>query len=339
MKELANAASRVLCGVVLTVLPSVACHHATVTLQPPGRPLVVDQPALYPETIEYDATHDRFLLSSFRDGAVYAVGQDGKASVLVSDARLCSVLGIAVDAQRGRIWAVNSDLGAGARPSAIGPKQLAAVGVYDLASGKVLHYVDLARLRPGPHLLNGIAVDSAGTAYVSDSFAPALYRIDAAGKASVFLQSQQFAGDGINLNGLAVHPDGYLLVIKKSDGNLFKVPLAEPNRFSKVQIARTFVGGDGVTLTGTRSLVVIANQTPTKASNAAFLLTSDDDWASAKLVAEQPLGDAYPTTAVVRGHGLYVVASKLNQLIAAPAERQKTLRVQATIRQIATVTP
>jgi sugar lactone lactonase YvrE len=339
MKQLANAVGRVLCGVTLTGVASVACHEPSVTLRPPGPPLVVHRPALYPETIEYDRTGKRFLLSSFRDGAIYAVNHDGSASALVNDPRLCSVLGIALDVPRRRIWAANSDLGASARPSAAGPKQLATVGVYDLSTGRALDYVDLTSLLPGPHLLNGIAVDSAGNAYVSDSFAPALYRIDAAGHASVFLRSDQFLGEGINLNGLAVHPGGYLLVIKKSDGILFKVPLAEPERFSKVRTDRTFVGGDGLTLTGPRSLVVIANQTPKKASNAAFSLASDDDWVSANLVAEQSLDDTYPTTAVIRDHALYVVSSKLNELIAAPAERQKTLHVEATIRQIGTVTP
>ncbi|MEO8901496.1 MAG: hypothetical protein ABI488_07210 [Polyangiaceae bacterium] len=47
---------------------------------------------------------------------------------LVDDPRLCSVLGIAVDAERGQLWAVNADLGASTRPSAAGPKHLAAVG-------------------------------------------------------------------------------------------------------------------------------------------------------------------------------------------------------------------
>ena len=336
MKDSANAAGRAMC-VLLTALGLVACHHPVVTLQSAGPPLVVKRPALYPETIEYDRTRDRFLLGSFREGAIYAVSRDGAVSMLVNDPRLCSVLGIAVDAQRGRLWAVNADLGASERPSAAGPKQLAAVGVYDLQTGKVLDYFELGMLLPGPHLLNAIALDSVGNAYVSDSFTPALYRIDASGHASVLLRSARFMGQGVNLNGVVVHPDGYLLVIKKSDGSLFKVPLAEPARFAKVSIDRTLVGGDGLTLIGTRSLVVIANRTPGLASNTAFALTSDDAWASAKVTAAQPLDDTYPTTAVVRDRVLYVVSSKLDQLLASPADQQKRLRAEATIRRIGEV--
>jgi sugar lactone lactonase YvrE len=336
MNPIANAAGRVLRAIALAGLTA-GCHDPTLTLEPPGPALSVQRPALYPETIEYDRARDRFLLSSFRAGSIFAVNRAGAATVVVNDPRLCSVLGIAVDARRNRVWAVNSDLGASARPSAVGPTHLAAVAAYDLGTGQPLHYVDVAPLYAGPHLLNGIAVDAAGNAYISDSFSPVVYRIDAEGHPSVFLHSEQFAGDGINLNGLAVHPDGYLLMIKKSDGSLFKVPLAEPSRFTKVRTERAFVGGDGLTLSGSKNLVIVANQTPTTKSNRAFSLISADDWASAKLVGEQTLGDDYPTTAVLRDDALYVVSSRLNQLIQAPREEQSKLQVLARIQRIAKV--
>src|SRR6478735_12259828 len=95
-----------------------------------GPELTVHSPALYPETIEYDAKMNTFLLGSFRKGAIYEVDRAGKAALLVDDSRLCSVLGIAYDARRGRVWAVNSDLDSSIKASAEGVKQLAAVGIY-----------------------------------------------------------------------------------------------------------------------------------------------------------------------------------------------------------------
>jgi DNA-binding beta-propeller fold protein YncE len=322
----------------LVGLSILGCTHPHgVTFDSSGASLTVHKPALYPETIEYNPKHDQFLLSSFREGAVYEVDRSGNATLLVDDPRLCSVLGIAVDAKRGRLWAVNSDLGASIKPSAAGPKQLAGVGVYDLSTGKPLTYIDLAPLAPGPHLLNGIAVDSAGNGYITDSFSPIIYKVDARGNATVFLKDAQFAGEGINLNGVAVHPDGYLLAIKKSDGVLFKVPLAHPAQFSKVAISERFAGGDGITLIGNKDLVLIANRTPTTTPNAAYSLTSEDAWASAKLSTVQPLGDVYPTTAVLRDNTLYVLHSKLNELIQSSAAQKGQLRMEATIRPIARV--
>jgi sugar lactone lactonase YvrE len=316
----------------------IGCARAPVVRFERGQaPLTVRRPALYPETIAYDALRDRFLLSSFREGAIFQVDLRGNATSLVDDPRLCSVLGIALDAARGRLWAVNADLGASSKPSKAGAKRLAAVGMYDLGTGKAMQYVDLAPLSPGPRLLNGIALDSAGNAYVTDSFSSAIYRVDAEGQAKVLLQDAHFAGEGITLNGVVVHPDGYLLLIKKSDGALFKVPLSAPTHFSKVELREQLVGGDGVTLIGKGALLVIANQTPGRASNAAYALSSEDGWVSAKLRAVQELGNVYPTTAVLRRGRIYALHSQLNQLIQAPAEQKAQLRMEATIESIGTV--
>lgn len=310
---------------------------ATVSLVAEGDALTIKKPGLYPETIEFNERSGKFLVGSFREGAVYEVDASGVVSQLVDDPRLCSVLGMAVDAKRNRLWLVNSDLGAGVRPSAAGPKALAAVGLYDLGTGKNLGYFEVASLAAGPHLLNGIALDEAGDAYVTDSFAPTIYKVEASGGARVWLSSEQFAGEGINLNGLVVHPAGFLLVVKKSDGALFRVPLANPAAFTRVQLAEPLVAGDGLVRIGQNALVVISNEVPGVARNVAISLVSDDDWNTAHADAVEELGRVYPTTAVLRGDALFVVHSNLNELIAAAPERKAELAVQASIRQIGRV--
>lgn len=314
------------------LFPSGCAHKAEVAPERANEALTVRRPALYPETIAYDGARSRFLLGSLREGAIYAVDAQGAVSPVVNDPRLCSVLGIAIDAQRGRLWAVNADLGASLKPSGVGPKQLAAVGVYDLATGAPLQYVELAQLAPGAHLVNGIALDQDGNAYISDSFSPVIYKVDVQGSAELWLEDARFRGDGINLNGLVVHPDGYLLVVKKSDGSLFRVPLAQPSQLTQVALDRALVGGDGLLLSARDKLVVIANKTPSAASNAAFWLSSDDGFASARVSAVEPLGDVYPTTGVLRDGALYVLHSKLDELIQAPPAQKAELRMEATIR-------
>jgi len=325
----------------LCLTPSLAgcTSRVAVRFERPQQALILRRPALYPETIEYDRVHDQFLVGSFREGAVYRVDAEGGVTPLVEDPRLCSVLGIAVDGARGRLWVVNSDLGASVRPSSAGPRKLAAVGVYDLSTGAPLDYIDLAPLSAGEHLLNGIAVDGDGNAYVTDSFSPVIYKIDRDGRPTVFLRDERFVGPGINLNGLVVHPDGYLLVVKKSDGALFKVPLGNPAGATSVTTSERVVGGDGVTLVGKKGLVIIANQTPERAANAAYYLSSSDDWTSATVGPAQPLGDVYPTTAALRRDQLYVLHSKLNELIQSPPDRKAGLAEQARIQRIGSVAP
>ena len=156
----------------------------------------------------------------------------------------------------------------------------------------------------------------------------------------MYARDDRFAGPGIGLNGLVVHPRGFLLVVKKNDGAIFRVPLAEPERVSQVKVDGAFVGGDGLTLAGEDDLVVVANATPDVTTNAAFALTTDDNWTSAKVYDVLPLADDYPTTAVVRDGTLFVVSTHLDALLRAAAAGDRDLgdfRAEATLRPIGSI--
>jgi len=304
--------------------PIVEMTAATrVELKAGAGPIQLVEPALYPETIEVNPLTQKFLVSSLREGAVYQVGLDGRAESFIRDDRLTSILGIAVDARSKRLLVTNSDLGAAIRHSAQGPKQEAGVGIYDLASRQRLAYVDLTPVLPrGDHLINGITLDAQGNAYVTDSLSPAIYKVDSQGKASLFLEDPEFRGAGINLNGIVYHPQGFLIAVKKSTGALYRIPLAEPQRFARIQTPRDLVGGDGLLLVGHDQLVVIANKTPAAASEAVFVLESSDAWKSAQQVEMRPLGATYPTTCAALGGKLYSLSSHLDEwLNASPMAR------------------
>jgi DNA-binding beta-propeller fold protein YncE len=272
---------------------------------------------------------------------VYEVGFDGAARPLVRDPKLSSVLGIAVDARSNRLLVTNSDLGAGVRRSARGPKQEAGVAAYDLATGEALFYADLSALLPSEdHLINGITVDANGNAYVTDSFSPTIYKVDRTGAASVFLRSEVFRGPAINLNGIVYHPRGFLLVVKKSTGELYRVPLDDPQRFSRIELPLRIPGGDGLLLVGDARLIVIANQTAEVRSNAAFVLATDDGWRSGRMVESTSLGQVYPTTCAALQNKVYVLSSQLDEWLSAEPSARASLTQQARqaeIRQLAEI--
>ncbi|MFO0546862.1 MAG: cupin domain-containing protein [Polyangiaceae bacterium] len=306
----------------------------------PPAPIPISKAALYPEGIDYDKGRNRFLLGSFREGAVYEVSADGTPRPFVSDPELHSVLGIRIDEARNRLLVTNSDIGAAARPYPDGPAKLAALGIYDLATGKALDHVDLGGLTSGArHLANDLAIDANGNAYITDSFSPVIYKVDKEGHASIFLEHESFRGEGIALNGIVVHPDGFLIVAKKDDGVLFKVPLDAPATFSKIELPSKLQAADGLVLLGQDGLAVICNKTSKATANSVYSLITSDHWGSADVARQIPMSDDYPTTGTLKDGNLYVVHSSLNVLIASPREQQSTLRATATIDPVQLLAP
>jgi hypothetical protein len=279
------------------------------------RHIAVTAPALYPEGLDHVPATGSFVLGSIRQGAVVTVSASGEVSPLVNDDRLRSVVGVRVDAVRGRLLIANSDYGVAERSAEADRFATAALGIYDLQTGAPIQYVDLSGLRPGEsNFVNDLDVDADGNAYVTDSLAAAIYRITPAGEASVFLTHERFRGEGFNLNGIRVHPDGYLLVAKKSDGTLFKVPLDAPESFTEVALPEPLIGTDGLVLLSDDRMVAIANRTPAATPNTIFSLTSRDGWQSAEVTETFETGDVYATTGTVRDGRLFVSYGYLHTL-------------------------
>lgn len=130
---------------------------------------------LYPENLQYDATGKRFLVSSVTVGDIGQVTDDGKYSVFASATNaggtryITSTTGVYVDAARNRVLATAANLTAG---------RVARLLNFNRDNGQLLSDVDLVPVRPsGNHFASDIALDAQGTAYVTDSFAPIIYKV------------------------------------------------------------------------------------------------------------------------------------------------------------------
>jgi sugar lactone lactonase YvrE len=279
--------------------------------------VTVERKALYPEGIAYDANGKQFLVSSIAEGTIHAVTDDGKISPFIEDKDLISTIGLHIDASRNRLLVANSDPGLGLHTDAKTQGKLAALSIYDLATRKRLNYVDLGALLPeNGHVANDMTVDTAGNIYVTDSFAPVIYRVDSKGQPSVLVQDKQFAGEGFGLNGIIFHPDGYLIVSKSNDGLLFRVPLDNPKAVAPIKVERKFLGADGMVLQADGSLVLITNALgSTEATNSVVVLKSSDKWQSANVAAEQSMKQNPPTTGTVRNSNIYVIFGAMDKLL------------------------
>lgn len=272
----------------------------------------------YPESVTWSAAQNRFFVGSITHGNVGTVSGDGTYQVFIEDDKLVSTVGVLVDDATDTIWVANSDPGAGIRTKGENQGKLAGIATYDAKTGKAKAYHDLGRLSEGSHFANDVALDADGNAYVTDSFAPLIYRIDTAGKASIFASNPLFHdADGFNLNGIAVHKDGYLLVGKYNSGDLFRVNMADPTQVERVELPEPLVGADGFNLLDAEHLVVVLNM----GADKTIELTSTDGWNSASVVREVKSIGSMPTAATKAGDDVWVLNSRLDTLFDPKAEK------------------
>lgn len=291
--------------------------------------LMFTRPNLYPEGIAFRADREEFLVTSLRLGEIGAVSRQGTYTKLVDDPDLLSVIGIKYDAKNRRILACNSHPGATSVKTDKAPGSVAQLMVYG-SDGTRQGAYDLAALRPGvPHFCNDMAVDGKGNVYVTDSFAPVIYRVTQDGQASVFMEHPAFAspdpGKAFGLNGIVFHPDGYLLVNHMALGKLLKVDLASRS-VEEVGLERPIEGADGMVLINTSALAVVQNGL-TGGPKQIVRLVTQDGWRNASLSGTSPAGEVTPTTAAVAGSQVYAIDARLSELFDGKGPRSSVFAI------------
>ncbi|SMQ86086.1 hypothetical protein SAMN06295905_3384 [Devosia lucknowensis] len=272
----------------------------------------------YPESLTYSARQDVFFLGSVTQGLVATLDRAGTYSPFIADDRLVTTVGLLVSDADNTLWVTNSDPGAGIRTSAATQGTLAAIATYDATTGTPKAYYDLGALSQGAHFANDIALDADGNAYVTDSFAPIVYRIDTEGVASIFAQDPSFlTAEGFNLNGIAWHPDGFLLVGKYNTGELFRVSTTDPTDIARVALPEALTGADGIQLLDDEHLVVVQNL----GADRIVELVSTDGWKTASIERTEPSALSMPTAAAKAGDDIYVLNARLDTLFDPKADK------------------
>ena len=272
---------------------------------------------VYPEGVAWVAGQHSFFVSSIHQGVIGKVALDGHYTPFIRDDKLVSSVGLQFDARRNLIWAAVGDLGNSVRSSPATQGKLAALAAFDAVTGERRAYHDLGGLVEGGHFANDLALDDQGQVYVTDSFAPLIYRLDTQGRATVFVRSELFTGEGFNLNGIVWHADGYLLVNKHNSGELFRISTRGAPEIRRVALPEALKGADGLLLLAPNRLALVQNA----GVDRVVELVSDDGWTSARIASAHKTAQSFPTTATRVGPGYYVLNSRLDTLMTKDAPR------------------
>jgi DNA-binding beta-propeller fold protein YncE len=280
--------------------------------QEPTKRIEFEAPESYPEGIAFDKSANVFYVSSARLGTIGKVTKEGKYSELYADKSLKSTYGLKIHPDGKRLFVCVGDANYSKFSTPETKKKLARLISIDLKSGKKLADIDLAQLIPGEHFPNDLIFDASGNAYITDSFADAVYKVDAAGKATVFSKSELLKSAGVGPNGIIFNSKGFLIVANNGAGALIKIDIANPDKATKVKIEQFFPGADGMLLNDDNTLTLVQNG----GVNKVFKIKTSDNWNSAQVMESTSVEDrfAYPSTAAISGKETWIMNANFSEL-------------------------
>jgi Cu-Zn family superoxide dismutase len=187
-------------------------------------------------------------------------------------------------------------------------KGQAKLGVYSLTTGERIAMVDLGPLAgagDAGYFANDVAVTNDGTIYVTDTMRNVIYRVDGDYSATLFHRFEPM--EGLGLNGIVAHDDGYLIVVANGgSGTLYRVPLANPGGSAAITLDQPATGADGLDWAADGRLASISNST-----GSVTLYGSTDGWMSARATATASF-DGQATTGTAVDEQIYVVQPHFN---------------------------
>jgi WD40 repeat protein len=296
----------------------------------PTERLSFSAPDSYPEGVAYDSISRTYFVSSARLGHIGAVSADGQYRILHQAPDLKSTYGVKLHPDGKQVLVCVGDANYSKFTSPETRTKLAKLIGIDRSSGQRTMDIDLSALVPAKHFVNDMAIGPDGSIYLTDSFAHAIYKVDANGKASVFSRSELFKTAGIGLNGIVYHPGGYLLAASSNTGQLYKIPMSAPDQVTKVKLPQFFLGADGLLLEDPSHLIMVVNG----GNDKIFRLQSSDDWSSASMTGTTLAMDrfTYPATATFGDlRQVWVMNARFNELLDSNAVPTTRFAIQKAV--------
>lgn len=260
----------------------------------------------YPEGIAYSAQLDKFLITSIPFGKIGTVSKDGIYADLLTAPELIAAIGMKVAG--GRVFVCNSDQGRSIRSNPATTRQTAELLVFNLNTGALERRTDLDALLPAAdqNFANDVTLAPDGTAYVTDSFSPVIYKVNPDGTASILVRDNvRFTSPTFGLNGIVYHPNGFLIVANTGQGKLYKVDLQNGNAVTEIT-GTGALPGDGLTLLN-GDLYVVTGGT------RVAQVRSTDNWQTASIIKFDATGYLGATTSVAVNNQIFTLNARIGE--------------------------
>lgn len=296
--------------------------HSAAKSKPAQEAINFTAPNVFPEGVVYDPFNDRFLVSSIAMGTIGAVNREGIYSPFIQDAALVSTAGMEIDKAHKHLLVTNAKVDG----------SLAQLAIYDLNTKARLYLINLAAVANdgAPHLANDVALDQQGNAYVTDSYAGIIYKVDRNGNATVFYRNPAYtpAPGGFGFNGIEYgnSKGGYLLVAHSALNEILKIPVDNPASLTIVQLNPSIVSPDGLLLSKNSKQLIVVNNTVQFPGSKVMSFETTDSWATASNTGAFDTGIVYPTTVTSDGKTEYVLYSYIHLLFG--GQPRKTFIIQ-----------
>ncbi|MBI5584858.1 MAG: SMP-30/gluconolactonase/LRE family protein [Deltaproteobacteria bacterium] len=294
---------------LLSALSEAAAASGIGKIRPHANPLLhsfLDSAQVYPESVTVDPSNGAFYVGSVKDGTIYQ-GRMGTGRLEVfspggADGRVMAT---------GMFFADHRLVVAG--------RQTGLIFVYDTRDGQLISKLDNG-LRAGQTFLNDAVFAPDGSAYVTDSVNPVLYRLVPTKTGQYELREflkfegtpvsyvQAAGAAGINVNGIVASADGrYLLIGKRNENRLFRIDLKSREITAVDLPAGRLHTPDGLFLQG--DTLYVAQNLPR--SIAVVKLSADFRRAELDRVITHPTV-AFPTSVALYQNKLLVVSSQFD---------------------------
>jgi len=259
------------------------------------------------QAIAWDASREKFLVGTAKEGLVLAVAEDGSSEVLLradADNGLWSINGLAVDAAGNRLWISSAATPkfAGFKPSSLNHGALFEFKL-DTLEKVGTYFLPIDEL---PHELGSLALTDDGHVYVIDRALPFVYRKTRAGDhLEAFVTSREL----VAFSDVTVAPDNSRLFVADPVKGVFVVdPVAEQAAMLAGPENLNLGGIEGIEYSNGRLFIVQGGLQPQRLMRLQLAANGSAVESVAPMAVAMPEFDR-PGNAAIRGDALYYLAN------------------------------